>query len=100
MIQKIKNTLLILVSGVDLTTVTDIEFYILYGELFFKYVPVVTNQSEMVVTMPKEDADLLEANTEVSLQFAYTDEDGNHIPSEIETHLVGKLLNPEGYPSD
>lgn len=98
--QKIKNTLAVEVEGVDLTTIHNIEFYIRQGDVFFEYEPTVLNSSEMIVTVPKENADALRSDMVCSLQFAYTDTDGNHIASEIVKDYVDRLLKSEGYDGD
>lgn len=95
--QKIKNTLTVSVDEVDLTTVYDIEFYIRQGNVFFQYTPVVLGVHEMIVTIPKKDADTLRANIAGYLQFAFTDADGNHIASEIVETNIDRLLKTEGY---
>ncbi len=97
MYQKIKNTLSVEVDGVDLTTVKKIEFYIRQGDVFFEYIPTIVNEHEMFVTIPKADADALRPNILAYLQFAYTDINGNDIPSEIIEVDVKKLLKEEGY---
>ena len=97
MYQKIENTLHVTVEGTDLTTARGIEFYVRQDDAFFEYTPEVINSSEMVVTIPKEDADVLRRGSRVYLQFALTDEHGNDIPSMIETKNVKELLKEEGY---
>lgn len=94
--QKIANTLLISVEGVDLTTLTKIEFYVRQLRTFFQYEPRVIDQATMVVEIPKEDADkLIRANVE--LQFAFTDSDGNDDASGVTTVTVDELLKGDGY---
>lgn len=95
--EKIRNVLNVEVEGEDLTTVSDIEFYIRQGNTFFEYVPTVVNANEMVVIIPKKDADQLRANTLSKLQFAYTDKNGNPIASDIVEDYVDQLLKSEGY---
>lgn len=96
--QKIQNTLAVAVDGVDLTTVENIEFYVRQGGTFFQYTPTVTGSGEMVVTVPKEDADRLKVNNEVTLQFAYTEKDtGRPYASDPCEVNVGELIKSEGY---
>lgn len=94
--QRIENTLSISVEGVDLTTVSNIEFYVKQNGVFFEYSPVVTDASTMLVTITKEDADRL-STSGVSLQFAYTDSAGKPYASEILKISVAELLKREGY---
>lgn len=94
--RRIKNTLQISCVGVDLTTVSNIEFYVRQEKLFFLYIPTVTSANTMVVTIPFKDAMELRAER-VELQFAFTDADGNPIPSEIKRIPVGDLLKEAGY---
>lgn len=98
--QKIKNTLAVEVEGIDLTTVRNIEFYIRQGDIFYEYTPTVLNSSEMIVIIPKDHADALRYDMVCSLQFAFTDPDGNHIASEIVKDYVDRLLKSEGYDGD
>lgn len=98
--QKIKNTLSIVVEGVDLNTVTNIEFYVRQGNVFFQLSPTILNESEMIVVVPKEKADSLNTNSMAYLQFAFTDKDGNDIASDITEVEVGRLLKSEGYDGD
>lgn len=97
MYQKIKNTLHITVKDVNLKTLRKIEFYIRQGELFFEYIPTIINEHEMSVIIPKIDADFLKANEKVELQFCYTDENDNDVPSKKSTVDVEELLKTEGY---
>lgn len=96
--QRIKNTLSISCSGLDLTTVKDIEFYVRQGEFFRCYYPEVVSPSQMVVVIPFEDAQELE-NRGVSIQIAYTDQDGNPRASDTMIVSVRNLLKEEGYGS-
>ncbi len=95
--QKIQNTFVVEVEGVDLKTVSNIEFYLRQKSVFFQYTPIVTESNEMMVTVPKKDADLLNANMPVRLQFAYTDENGNPQASDPTEVNVGVLLKDGGY---
>ena len=97
MFQKIKNTLHIPVEGAELTKATHLEFYLRQGGLFFKYTPTVVNDGEIIVEIPKADADRLKFNEKVRCQLVFTDENGNDIPSDIVNVSVNELLNPEGY---
>lgn len=93
---KIENRVLITCEGVDLTTLTDIEVYIRQGYLFFQYTPEVHSASEMVVTMPFDDAKQLRPFP-VRVQFAFTDETGRPDASDIVTIGVEDLLKEDGY---
>lgn len=94
--EKIQNQLVIECTGIDLTTVTDIEFYVKQSEFFGRYVPEVVSPSEMVVVIPFADARRLRAG-EVQLQFAFVDENGVPRASENVTETVGVLLKEAGY---
>ena len=96
--KRIKNSLRITCSSVDLTTVNDIEFYIRQAGLFFQYTPEVISDDEMLVEIPLEDARQLSSLC-CELQFAFTDEDGNPRASEIKSVSVGDLLKEAGYGS-
>ena len=94
--KRIKNTLSIGCNDVDLTTVSNIEFYLKQSAFFRQYTPLVIDAHEMLVEIPFEDAKTLAA-TSVKLQFAFTDADGNHRASEIREVMVGDLLKEAGY---
>jgi hypothetical protein len=94
--KKIENRLKVTCDEVDLTTLTDIEFYVRQTRFFGCYKPSVISSSEMVVVIPFEDAKKLQRG-EVKLQFAYTDEYGNSNASEIIVEEVSDLLKEVGY---
>lgn len=81
----------------DLTTVSGLEFYISQVGFFRKYKPTVLSAHKMLVTIPLEDAKLLHPGSPVRLQFAFTDADGNHVPSEQKKLHVKDFLKKEGY---
>ena len=93
--EKMENLLHIEVSGVDLTTLTDIEFYIKQGSHFWQYAPTIASATEMVIRIPFDDAKCLKPGTAL-LQFAFVE---NGIPraSEVETVGVYDLLKNVGY---
>ena len=93
--EKIKNYLHIEVTGLDLTEVTDLEFYVRQGAQFWQYKPTVVSGTEMTVSIPFEDAMLLRKGF-AQLQFAFK---RNGVPdaSEIDTVPVGVLLKEAGY---
>ena len=94
--EKIKNTLKITCTDIDLTAVSNIEFYVRQLGFFGCYVPEVISFREMIVVIPFEDAKKLRKG-KVKLQFAFTD--GNGIPdcSEITECEVGEFLREVGY---
>ena len=94
--KNIKNALEILVDGVDLTTVSNIQFYVRQEALFFEYSPEVIAADCMLMIIPLEDALQLNA-TQIKLQFAFVDEDGNPRASGIVQIPVGELLKEAGY---
>lgn len=94
--EKIKNQLKVTCNDIDLTTLTDIEFYVKQIGFFRCYKPTVISSTEMVVTIPFEDAKRLKCG-KVELQFAFTDADGNSDASEIVNEEVSDLLKEVGY---
>ena len=94
--QKIENNLDVEVKGVDLTGCTDLEFYVKQDGLFFQYTPVVVDASNMIVTVPYEDAMKLRKTT-VKVQFAFTNESGHPDSSAPVEIPVGEFLKEAGY---
>lgn len=94
--RRIKNNLHITVEGVDLTKASNLEFYMRQGPFFRQYIPKVLSQNEMLVTVPLEDATSLEL-TKVSLQLAFTDENGEPIATDPLIIPVDDLLKEVGY---
>lgn len=94
--KKIKNTLKITCDDVDLTTLTDIEFYVRQVRFFGCYTPSVVSANEMLVVIPSDDAKKLHRG-KVELQFAFTDVYGNPNCSEITVREVGDFLREVGY---
>ena len=97
--QRIENYLSVTVDGVDLTTVTDIVFWIKQSHVFLEYVPEVANSSTMLVHIPKEDAMRL-WNSDVEMQFAFTTQEGRPLASDIVRMSVERLLKEAGYGPD
>ena len=93
--EKIENVLSIEVTGVDLTAITNIEFYVKQDLFFRQYTPTVISASEMTVRIPFEDAKSLKQGT-AKLQFAFVD-NGTPRASEVESVSVGDLLKNAGY---
>lgn len=96
--KKIQNTLKITCSDVDLTTITNIEFYVRQSAFFGCYTPTVLSSTEMVVVIPLEDAMKLRGDR-VKLQFAFTDANGNPDATDIVETNVKDLLKEVGYGS-
>ena len=94
--EKIRNQLKITCYGIDLTEVSNIEFYVKQLKFFGRYNPIVLSSTEMAVTIPFEDAKQLK-NGEAELQFAFTDKDGNPDASDLVAVKVGELLKESGY---
>lgn len=94
--QRIENHILITCDDVDLTTLSNLELYVTQDGLFFQYVPKVLNASEMLITVPLEDALRLK-KTSVRVQLAFTDDMGNPGASGIATVPVSELLKEAGY---
>ena len=94
--EKIENRLKITCEDIDLTTITNIEFYVSQIKFFQCYYPVVLSSTEMSVLIPFEDAKRLNAG-EVKLQFAFTDKESNRRASEVVLLPVKDLLKEAGY---
>ena len=97
MFQKVKNIVHVNVEGVKLTTLKNIEFYVRQGGLFFSYVTSVISDEEIIVEIPKGDADRLKFTEPVRLQFIGTDPSGVPVPVPVVETTVNELLAPEGY---
>ena len=94
--EKIENQLKITCEDINLTEISNIEFYVKQFVFFGCYTPTVISPTEMTVTIPFEDAKKLkDGNAE--LQFAFVDENGNPKASEVVTIKVGDLLKEVGY---
>ena len=94
--QKVKNTLSITVDGAEFLTARNIEFYVRQGSTFFEYIPEVISDTEIVVTIPYEDAMKL-SSFDVYLQLAYTDSNGNVVVTEKSACTVSVFLKEAGY---
>ena len=94
--EKIENHLKITCEDVDLTEITNVEFYVRQHGFFGCYTPSVISPTEMIVTIPFEDAKKLK-DGEVKLQFAFVDKNGVPRASDIVNHTVGDLLKEVGY---
>lgn len=94
--QRIENQVVITCDDVDLTTLANLEVYIKQGHLFFQYVPEVKSSSEMLVTIPYEDAMQLKSHV-IELQFAFTYPNGASDASNVVIVPVDKLLKEAGY---
>lgn len=94
--EKIKNTLKITCNDIDLTTISNIEFYVRQSNFFGCYVPSILSTTEMTVTIPFEDAKKLR-DGKADLQFAFVDKNGVPNASDIVTVNVGDLLKEGGY---
>ena len=94
--KKIENRLKITCDDVDLTTITDVEFYVRQFNFFETYTPTVISTNEMIVIIPFEDAKKMREG-DVKLQFAFTDSDGNPRASDVVEMNVDTLLKEVGY---
>lgn len=97
MFQKVKNIVHVNVEGAKLTTLKNNKFYVKQGPLNFEYVPTIINDEEMIVEIPKADADRLKFTEPVRLQFIGTDPSGLPVPVPVVETTVNELLAPEGY---
>jgi hypothetical protein len=94
--ENIENLLKVTCEDIDLTTITDIEFYVKQSRFFGCYTPHVVSANEMIVKIPFEDAKKM-VDGEAKLQFAFRDAEGNPRASNIVTKTVGELLKEMGY---
>lgn len=94
--QRIENNILITVEGADLTQLTDLRVFVKQDTLFFEYVPAVKSASEMIVTVPLQDAVKL-YSAPAKIQMAFVDESGNPGASGIVSVSVKELLKEDGY---
>ena len=94
--QKVKNTLSITVDGAEFLTARNIEFYVKQRSTFFQYTPEVISDTQIMVTIPYEDAMKL-SDHDVYLQLAYTDQNGNVVVTEKKTYSVSVFLKEAGY---
>lgn len=94
--EKIQNQLKITCEDIDLTEISNIEFYVRQFVSFFCYTPSVLSSTEMTVTIPFEDAKKLK-DGEAKLQFAFVDKNGVPRASDIVTVSVRDLLKEGGY---
>ena len=94
--RRIKNNLHITVGGVDLTKASNLEFYMRQGQFFRQYIPIVLSENEILVTIPLKDATCLEL-TKVSLQLAFTDENGEPLATDPSIIPVDDFLKEAGY---
>ncbi len=94
--QRMKNYLEVKVTGVDLTTSRNIEFYLRQGGLFRQYTPEVVSSELMLVEIPYDDAMKL-ASADCRVQFALTDANGTPLASNVKAVPVGVLLKEAGY---
>lgn len=94
--EKIKNVLTVNVEGLDLTQISDVEFYVRQYGFFGKYAPEIVSAGKMLVTIPFKDAAKLRAGT-AKLQFAYRDGAGVPQATNLIEMDVGELLKEDGY---
>lgn len=94
--QRIENYLSVAVEGVDLTTVTDPVFWVKQADVFLEYVPEIADSGNMLVRIPREDAMKLWPS-DVDVQFAFTNQDGRPLASDVVKIPVEKLLKEAGY---
>ena len=94
--QKVKNTLSITVDGAEFLTARNIEFYVKQRSTFFQYTPEVISDTQIMVTIPYEDAMKL-SDHDVYLQLAYTDSNGNVVVTEKSVCPVSAFLKEAGY---
>ena len=94
--ENIENLLKITCEDIDLTTLTNIEFYVRQLRFFGCYTPIVISPTEMAVKIPFSDAKKLRKG-KAELQFAFVDSEGNPDASDVVMADVGDLLKEVGY---
>ena len=94
--EKIQNRLKITVDGLDLTKISNIEFYVKQVGFFACYTPEVISSTEMMVIVPYKDAMRLRKG-KVELQFAYVNENGDPDATDPVEYPVGALMKEDGY---
>lgn len=94
--EKIQNRLKISADGVDLTKLSNIEFYVKQIGFFGCYTPEVVSPTEMLVIVPYKDAMKLRKGN-VDLQFAFVNEYGDPDASGVVTVPVEQFLKEAGY---
>lgn len=95
--QKIENQLHITVPELcKLTEASDIEFYVKQDSLMWTYTPYVISDTDMLVTIPYEDAMKLKLGN-IKMQFAYKDASGIPHSSDIVYTTVEAFLKEAGY---
>lgn len=97
MIQKIRSTLRIEVSGASLEGATNLEFYIRqWGGIFIQLEPTIVDETHIDVAIDYEDAMKLEP-TQAQLQLAFTDSNGQACATDALSVPIGELLKEAGY---
>lgn len=94
--EKIQNQLKITCEDINLTEITNIEFYVRQFAFFGCYTPSVLSPTEMTVTIPFKDAKKMK-DGEVKFQFAFVDKNGLPNASEVVKMTVRDLLKEVGY---
>ena len=94
--EKIQNNLKIVTDDIDLTEISNIEFYVRQVGFFACYKPVVLSPTEMVVIIPASDAQRLRKGN-ADLQFAFVDKNGSPDASEVKSVPVKAQLKEAGY---
>jgi len=92
MIQKIKNTILINVTGQTFTTCTNFKVYVSQIDILKEYVPSVISNTQVSFVIPATDA-LLFREGSCKIQMAWTDADGNPRATRVATTVVEELLS-------
>ncbi len=93
---RIKNQLLLVCEDIDLTEISNIEFYVKQNGFFGIYTPNVVSDTQMTVEIPYKDAMRLR-HGEVRLQFAFVDKNGVPDASDIVIESAKDFLKEAGY---
>ena len=93
---RIRNTLRVPVEGVDLTKLSNIEFYVKQKGLFLQYTPEVLSPDKLLVVIPFDDAMRIRPGG-TKIQIAFTDENGEPDRSDPFECQASELLKEAGY---
>lgn len=94
--EKMRNTIKVNCTGIDLTTCSNIEFYMRQARFYGCYTPVVLSPTEMVVDIPCADAEKLTC-APIEMQFAFVDANGIPDASDVVAEEVCRLIKDGVY---
>lgn len=95
--QKMRNKVVLTVTGGILSTFTDIVVDIKQGDLLLEYEPIIVDDAHAYFIVTKEQASQLDYNRPVRVQMLYTDADGEPQMTAIGDLEVEEMLRSEPY---